>query len=1323
MPPSLFAYLRPGHGKRNASSPASLSHEASAAESHGAEHRPRASLSTTDAAVHASTSTEPPVSPAPPQLPPIPRITSTEQSPERQESNTPAVQPPSRPSPNVTSPISEGVRPSSTSDPVLSASMSTPDLLGRALHVRSPSFLSPSDIASGGYSSASRSVTSQTSLLSHRNEKRASTPKMVNTPTQAPQKSGKARLMSIFHRRRSGEVIQNLSEDSLVSRRSPSLVPPIRDNDDPSIRGRIVHDFSAPRPNRQHSFNERTSDRESSPGRVSPQKIERQHTPLFRENFDDDTSYEQSQAAIRAEQLANSSFVARNSYHPPAPESSPSPPPMPQHSPPPAPQYVSVLPPDEPLEPGRTLLSPVLEAPSPMDGSPEGTPRMSKSFKSTPRRSRATSGAENTFVPGSSLAHHPSSSSRFSFQVGNGESAAQEKALEERHREQEAKRKSKEALMPKTSMEDDYYDGYDMDDYDMDDGGYDDIPMLGEDIPMVGEEPEFGTRSTTPGMSAFDFSTLSIPAGNTGFMSPVGMNSQLQTPIDANGNPIGTAISGDATQGALCDGDEAGAQQLEKEQTLSDLQAPFSQSTLNNELQFLDPNALGLLQSNTMPGHNGSAGLDDDLYFDDGIIGELGDGGESTFDENIFDDPTGPLFDRKVKMPSTEDPLSALHSHPSEEPRPEAEDEVGEKDPAPLPKEEVSSLGRMPSLANQHSGGQTINLEKFSSALTEALQKAEAEGRFARKLSVDTEHSATHDYSQLSDSRPSLIPDDSRVSQETTGFQPDDEMLGLGSGFYNDDFGYGGFETGLDDDPDMIAAANAEALAVDDEGFYGQEFGFYANAQGESWNAYGGYFGNPSSIGRTKSGRNAVIEPSLTPITERSEYSTRNSFVSVNHFRDSQLSLHSPGLAQLRMSPYGFPEDDADMSLEALKRLRGKAFGGSSASLGSPGAGSPRNSSPMGMHYMPRNASPMAHYPVFASSDPLVTSGEDELGGDKRLEELDDGALDAINAVPLDDDDDIDEDEDAAEAAAQDKGSRAESPTLMSSDFNALSAGVSGIDLTTPSSPPVSSPPAQTQTTNASITSPGPTMLPASDPHFGIIPAQPQPPLLALTTNMEPYPLPPPHPHDVLNYPASPGVSPLNANPLNPIDENAPMYSPCASMVSPMSPANANPSLLSLPHSPCAITSTSSIALAPLIPKPPPKPITVSSTTPSISKRQSLGLIPPSPTSPTTSGASLGTGLSTGLGGLSGFGTGSKNGGMGSGGMGNGGTGNGGMGNGGMGGSKSSMHSRRSSGLVSSYVKEEDERGEERWVLERRMTAESGEMELVGREVVEGGRI
>ena len=51
-------------------------------------------------------------------------------------------------------------------------------------------------------------------------------------------------------------------------------------------------------------------------------------------------------------------------------------------------------------------------------------------------------------------------------------------------------------------------------------------------------------------------------------------------------------------------------------------------------------------------------------------------------------------------------------------------------------------------------------------------------------------------------------------------------------------------------------------------------------------------------------------------------------------------------------------------------------------------------------------------------------------------------------------------------------------------------------------------------------------------------------------------------------------------------------------------------------------------------------------------------------------------------------------------------------------------HGRSSSGAESvSYVKEINEDGAGRWVLKRRRTAESGQVEILGRRVIEGGRI
>lgn len=116
-----------------------------------------------------------------------------------------------------------------------------------------------------------------------------------------------------------------------------------------------------------------------------------------------------------------------------------------------------------------------------------------------------------------------------------------------------------------------------------------------------------------------------------------------------------------------------------------------------------------------------------------------------------------------------------------------------------------------------------------------------------------------------------------------------------------------------DEDDDFIAAANAEALAYDDSGFYGQEFGFYARARSNSTGSAkgeqpmeavnGGYFGEDGDdpLRRQKSGR----EPDLTPITERSEFSARNSFINFGPASASwgHPGVASPALARLPLSP------------------------------------------------------------------------------------------------------------------------------------------------------------------------------------------------------------------------------------------------------------------------------------------------------------------------------------------------------------------------------------------------------------------------------------
>ncbi|KAH3904629.1 hypothetical protein HBI56_214190 [Parastagonospora nodorum] len=1225
-PSNMFSYLRPGHAKRTASNLAAP--EPLPSISPAAHPLPSPSQSTeyftsprfVDNASYASSS---PISPYPPQLPPIARVASKLDKPQS-DSRPPAIagRPATsidadsarmRPPPQSThtqapsSPhVSLSARPMTANTPV----DTRPTEHGHYLETpsQSPPHLAPSTI-SPSYSTFSRS---QTSLMAGIGEKLSGSSKAVSTPTPAPAKP-KSRLnlrnpMSLLMRRRSGQTLDPLADESLVTHRSPSVVPPMPDNYDPSIRGHIVHDFNAPRLNRNFSYNNAygSEQQQQEIGRVSPQKIDREHTPVFHEHFDDETSYEESQAAIRAEQLVNTDFLARNSvqFPPPEPSIAPPPPPPPPlllKDLPPVPQQSKSSPPPLPpfnaAETVSTILSPVQEAADPLDVSAEVTPRKRKSTKTPPpARSRATSMNDPSFQSAGLPSHFTSRASRFSFQISGGSDAAQEAILEERHKKKEAEKASKQVRMSTNTIEDDY-DEYGMDDYDMDDG-------FEEEIPMLGEEDDFGgmglsDQSMDAGINNFDFSSLSLQTNMNYPMNHLTTMGQIQTPVDTNGNPIGFAMS-----------DE----QLQHNHLLAPLyhtqglDAPVAETQIPEQSEFQS----ALSEHNpSLPATSSHGGLDtsakqgpadidlgDDMYFDDGLIGDQ-DEDPAEFDESVFDDPNGPLYDRKIKPPLTEQGSNTLASHQpgllSSEMGYEADDDTMTRH---LDVSEPS-LAHKTSDAHPHTLPDFNNMNAYHSALADAATRAQAAGRFTRKASVDVgqPNSEPDDVSFLSDSRPSLVPDDSRFSLDTQNFPPEDDVFGMSSSFV-DDYEYSDYDSALEDDP-MIAAANAEALAFDDEGFYGQEFGFYASAVGDSPNAWGGFFG-PSGIGRTVSGRNAVREPNLTPITERSEYSTRNSFISLNQFRDGQQPIQSPGLAQLaRMSPYEWPEEEG-MSIETLMKLRKGAFGGSAASLPASTANSPRNSSPMGMQFAPRISS--------AAGNRMVEHTDSERESDESAniedgfegnEDDDDGLMDAVNAGHEDEDD-----------SGDDSGKdRRESPTLTASDYNSMSS-------------------------------------PDGDRNKNIPPLPSTAQLHALHSMQSP---------SHIAQPMSPDGRPLKS-PANMPLPMSPFGIPLASPFSPSQRPTAPPSIDTSLSSPSATMSNS--------------------TGP---RRPSMALVSPiSNSSPITPG---GSGWRAG-------------------------------------------HSRKGSAADSvTYVRDHDEAGEGRWILERRRTAESGELELIGREIVEGGRI
>lgn len=1267
-PSNMFSYLRPGHAKRNASSSLASPAEPIPSPNPAAYPLPSPSHNTdylasprfSDNASYASAS---PISPFPPQLPPITRVASKldKQSAGHDTYSTPChdamsaggsgkgnvsgsgggrgsgshshgqapqdrgllLSSPQQRTQHQLPPSYEDMAPSASSVSGNTPAGSRPPVSGQVQRMdqaqswetppQPSTHLAPATI-SPSYSGFSKS---QTSLLSGISEKLSSSSKATSTPTPAPTKT-KSRLslrnpMSLLMRRRSGQPLDPLADESLVTIRSPPAASSMPDDYDPRIRGNIVHDFNAPRLNRNFSYTNVNGARDTKQdlGRVSPPKVDKEHTPVFREHFDDDTSYEQSQAAIRAEMLVNKDFLARNSVQfapptrsPPPPPSAPKDPPSPPTSSPPPP------PPCQEFDTSASVLSPVQESPDLMNEAVEATNRKRQSTKSPPSaRSRATSVTDAPFQPAGLPAHFSSRASRFSFQIPGGSDSAQEKLLEERHKAKEAAKASKQARYSINSLVDEY-DEYDMEDYDMDGG-------LDEEIPMIGEEDEFeglGNQTLDSGLGGFDFS--STQAGAQNFNTQMNGFSHLQQSIDMYGNPMGFAMSEQDLQQFKALAIESQPHHSHGPTTeryglgVSDQQEiPNGPSSAAPPDASIDTTA-GARQSRS----TNQLDLGDDMYFDDGLIGDQEDAEPAEFDENVFDDPEGPLYDRKVKFSDIDEASQALPSHPN----PVMNSETGyEADDDTLSKHLgkcESSLAHTNSVAQQHTLPMFNDMNAYHSALADAANRAEASGRFTRKASVDAGQ-ANHEVdesSTKSDSRPSLMPDDGRQSLEADVFPPEDDVFGMSSG-YVDDYDYSDFDSAMEDDP-IIAAANAEALAYDDEGFYGQEFGFYASASGEASSAWGGFFG-PSGLGRAPSGRNAVREPNLTPITERSEYSTRNSFISLNHFRDSTQPLSSPGLAQLaRISPYGWPDSSEDMSMDALMKLRKGAFGGSGASLPASASGSPRNSSPMGMQFVPRSSSPAGNRMKEQDGDYREEDGSaNYLENLEDSQEDDEGLMEAVNAT-------YDEDDNAA----NDDQEQTESPTLTTNDYNSFPSPMAhSHGNEAPLLPPISELYAQHNMafgTNTSLSmSPGGLDLTTA---------------ANVSLPLSPYPAPLPSPYLAQNRPPPPPL----------IDTS-----------------------LSSPT-----TATTSNCTGP--------------------RRHSVGFISPvSNASPLTPGGGAAWRLGAGAGA----------------------------------GSSGGGHSRKASAADSvAYVREHDESsGEGRWVLERRRTAESGELELIGREIVEGGRI
>jgi len=599
----------------------------------------------------------------------------------------------------------------------------------------------------------------------------------------------------------------------------------------------------------------------------------------------------------------------------------------------------------------------------------EGTQQRKRSIAlSRIAMSRNGSGASGKSAFSSIPRHMKSTSSRFSFDMIGAEE--QERVLEERHRQRQ-----QDKMLNGSTNRDSRFDEFDEDAFDYDGMDYDD--GLEEKIPGVNadlDDEEDFEAANDPDNDQDNFAGFVFQRSDpTSSLTSPHSAGPLPTPRDINGQVIGYAKTGETP------GETPGFEQY-LGQFIDNPDVRIPDNTHNDDIpaglgiQGLERAAetAGTNDVESKPTIDGRPPLskDDELYFNDGLIHEFdGEGDGSTFDESIFDmvdtdqygRPIPGLFanalaqrnsvlgakKRESDMTSRLSAQSAVsqstgHTSLSVDMRHKSLDGREDIDTFHMPQTQ--------DIQQPIPGPQGNSVAAYQAALAAAAHQAAASGKFRRDSSPPPPTDLTITSPTASGSSHSHSHSHSEAIHESI-----------------DDYEYDdGFTTGLDDydmdDDAIIAEANASALANDSDGWYGQEFGFYStpisqaghhSSSRNDGNLYqysnGGFFG-PTGVVRSTSGRVVSREPNLTPITERSEYSNRNSVMSMawpQGLNSGSSTIQSPGLAQLAMMA-----EDHDMSLSSLLKLRNKAWGGSQASLTSSREGSPydRNgaTSPLG---------------------------------------------------------------------------------------------------------------------------------------------------------------------------------------------------------------------------------------------------------------------------------------------------------------------------------------------------------------------------------------
>ncbi|RGP68179.1 hypothetical protein FLONG3_8254 [Fusarium longipes] len=814
-------------------------------------------------------------------------------------------------------------------------------------------------------------------------------------------------MSTLLMRRKNSQHAPDLRPLPLAKRREDPVY-------DPRIMGTRVHDFSAPRPRRNTPSRDTTQTSLASPVPMSaplpaqdmflsPSATQTEQTPLSASNLTTRAPSDASESVYSQDSRALRMTPSTASAVPQAPVPdldaltfSDAPPVPPKDSAP-----ISV----QPKSPRASRL---------IDEEAYVHDRPSVSDQAGRPRGPSLSGLSVKDIPSAIPRHMKSTSSRFSFDMIGA--AKQEKLLEDRHRQRELEKKSADVSVPRDSRFDDFDDdGFDYDAMMEDDGFEEDIPMVGDEFDGMDDDFNNGLDDHMGGnmnntlnrtLSTFDnnlnnalnrsldddldeeldpdndqenFSGFVFQrSGPTSSITSPRSAGFLPTPRDAEGNRIGFAMSQYTPEmlSPLSPKIPLGQRMSQEMQPgglgIQGMDVPRVPS-LENEAAFQKNQDLP-------PIDTGRSLNDDELYYDDGMLefekNEFAEDlaappewDDTPFDESIFDNNDTDQFGRPIagafahaqsmKRSANQDepnrtsdatePLSAaseiskitVYTSPS----------AGDKGEAGPKATQDSPIAHLPSapttVAQPSSPAEDDPFAAYQAALAAAAYKAAASGKFQRGSSPPPDETILSAPDQSSDK-----PD------HDDAFRQDDYESFDDYGDYEDNY-ENMADLELDDDA-IIAEANASALANDCDGWYGQEFGFYSAPAGQQQGpefeyANGGFFGPKGGLDRSTSGRMISREPNLTPITERSEYSNRNSFMSLGMPGfGGTTPLQSPGLAQLAL----LGDRGDEMTLSALLRLRSRAWGGSQASLVSSQNGSPRSergdipASPWGQSFM-----------------------------------------------------------------------------------------------------------------------------------------------------------------------------------------------------------------------------------------------------------------------------------------------------------------------------------------------------------------------------------